>query len=237
LSRYESPKDNKSEVEEKSESEYDDDEEDDEQLSAEERKKRRLRRLLKKLEKKYEKGRKVDAGFEGAYASKSWEGIIRHNFHFTPEQKDRAPDIRPTAVSGDNWKEPQRWYPHISQPVEKPDKEEPENKLFRFMEDLSEDERREVWNIFYRQTTGLEEPTEQELARIEERAKLELTTDLKNDAVANEIEAPIDPSFSRTIFDPEPSDADILRAEKLRKLGHGPGKCAPADGLEEGYDV
>ncbi len=221
------------------EEEYDD--EDDEELTEEERKKRRrLRELKEKARRLLEKSShgKIPEGFMGAYSGQenAHKYYKHHDFKFTAEPKDKPPEIRPSAVSGDNWKEPQRWYPHISQSVENKqrDNEEPSNKLFRFMEVLSEDERREIWNIFYRQANGMEEPTHEELERIESEAKLDFA-DVKNETIANE--TPIDPSFGRTIFDPEPSDQDILNAEKLRKLGHGHRRCVPADSLEEEHDV
>ncbi len=223
------------------EEEYDDEEEDDEELTEEERKKRRrLRELKEKAKKLLEKSShgKIPEGFMDAFGGQenAHKYYKHHDFKFTAEPKTPIPEVRPSAVSGDNWKEPQRWYPHISQSLENKqrDNEEPSNKLFRFMEVLSEDERREIWNIFYRQANGLEEPTHEELERIEAEAKLDFA-DLKNETIASE--APIDPSFGRTIFDPEPSDADILRNQTLRKLGHGHGKCVPADSLEEEHDV
>ncbi len=225
-----------------SDEEYDDEdeEEDEEGLSDEERKKRRRLRELKEKAKKFlEKSShgNIPEGFMDAFGGQenAHKYYKHHDFKFTAEPKTPIPEVKPSAVSGDNWKEPQRWYPHIS-PVENKqhDSDEPSNKLFRFMEVLSEDERREVWNIFYRQANGLEEPTHEELERIESEAKLDFA-DVKNETIA--IETPIDPSFGRTIFDPEPSDQDILNAEKLRKLGHGHGKCIPVDSLEEGYDV
>ncbi len=226
------------------EEEYDDEEEDDEELTDEERKKRRRLRELKEQAKKFlEKSShgKIPEGFMGAYSGQenAHKYYRHHDFKFTAEPKDKVPEVKPGAVSGERYTEPQRWYPH-SQPTENPTKNDESgasDKLFGFMERLSEDERREVWNIFYEQT-GLEDITEDELARIESEVRLDFTLETPpleempepSSTEVNKI-MPTDYTF---IEDPiERSDADIVRNDTLRKLGHGPGKCLPASEFDD----
>jgi len=242
--------------EEKKERDDEDDEEDDEELTDEERRKRRLKRLLEKLaEKDFKNGRKVDKGFEGAFGGQ--EGAHKyyrhHNFTFTAEPKIPIPESKPTVVSGPR-SEPQRWYPHISQPIENPinneNTESVSDKLFRFMEGLSEDERQEAWNTFYEQN-GVEELGEDELARIEEEAKSEIASNPAENMVESTPDNLYEPEQlpqsleeerirSRIEFENErmeafvnESDYDIERKETLRKLGHGPGRCVPPDMAED----
>ncbi len=236
--------------------ERDDEEEDDEELTDEERRKRRLKRLLEKLaEKDFKNGRKVDKGFEGAFGGQ--EGAHKyyrhHNFTFTAEPKIPIPESKPTAVSGPR-SESQRWYPHISQTVENPinieNTESASDQLFRFMEGLSEEERREVWNTFYEQN-GAEELPEDDLARIEAEAKSEITSQPVENMVESTSDNVSNPEQlaksleeerirSRLEFENErmeyflnESDFDIARKETLARLGHGPGKCVPPDMVED----
>ncbi|MGH9921365.1 MAG: hypothetical protein ACRD38_01290 [Nitrososphaerales archaeon] len=232
--------------EEKKERDEDDDE-DDEELTDEQRKKRRLKRLLEKLaEKDFKNGRKVDDGFQGAFGGQenAHKYYRHHNFTYTAEPTISIPEVKPTAVSGPR-AEQQRWYPHISQPTENPIKNEEvesaSDKLFRFMEDLSEDERREIWDSFYEQTK-LEEFPEDDLVRIEAEAKSEITPDNLSEPEQLTKSLEEERIRSRWEFENErmeaslnESDYDIERRETLRKLGHGPGRCVPPDSVEEVY--
>jgi len=235
---------------EKKERDEDEEDEDDEELSDEERRKRRWLRLMKeRAEKDFKNGRKVDKGFEGAFGGQ--EGAHKyyrhHNFTFTGEGKIPIPEVRPTAVSGPR-SEPQRWYPNISKSTETPikieDVERASDKLFKFMEGLSEDERREVWDIFYDQTEAEELP-EDDLTRIEAQAKSDITQE-ELDRVEVEANKVLESGLMSTIFKetveqyklehPDetsfyPERSDTMHPEKQRKPGHD------IDRLEDGLGM
>jgi len=106
--------DTSSNIVERRKAEEDDD---DEKLSDEEGrnrwKRQWLKRVAEKATKKLEKGRKVDKGFEAAFASgeNTHKFIRRHEFKYAAEPKDKVPESKPPGKPGEYFTEPSKWMP------------------------------------------------------------------------------------------------------------------------------
>ncbi len=112
-------------------SEEEEDDHDENLTDVERLKKEWLRRMTQRAAKRFSKGRKVDKGFEGAFASgeNAHKFIRRHEFKFAAEPRDRVPESKPTSVSGEPWTEPTRHEPPKPYVTESKRDDEAEQRL------------------------------------------------------------------------------------------------------------